>query len=97
MLLKFLVIKTVDRDQDRCIQPKMPDPDPHQMDTDPKHWFIVLFLLSLPTQGGDEDAGGPALSLHQHNSSALSHSLAHLHRTPEGTRELMRNEAIVQG
>ncbi len=43
MLLKFWVIKTVDLDQDRCIQPKMLDPDPDQMDTDQKHWFIVFF------------------------------------------------------
>jgi hypothetical protein len=45
MLLKFLVLKTVDLDQDRCIQPKMldPDPDPDQMDTNQKHWFIVFF------------------------------------------------------
>ncbi len=56
------------------------DPDPDQMDTNPKHCFFLL--IPLPTQGGHEDAGGPTLSLHQHNSSALAHSLANLHCTP---------------
>jgi hypothetical protein len=38
----FLVIKTLDPDWIRIrigIQPKMLDPDPYQMNTDPKHWF----------------------------------------------------------
>jgi hypothetical protein len=34
MLLKFLVIKTLDPDLDRCIQLKMLDPDQDQMDTE---------------------------------------------------------------
>jgi hypothetical protein len=40
-----LVIKTPDTDwiQIRIgIQPKILDPDPYQMYTDPKHWFIVV-------------------------------------------------------
>jgi hypothetical protein len=37
---KFLVIKTLDPDWIRIwigVQPKMLDPDPYQMNTDPKH------------------------------------------------------------
>jgi hypothetical protein len=38
---QFLVIKTLDLDWIRIrigIQLKMLDPDPYQMNTDPKHW-----------------------------------------------------------
>ncbi len=24
------------------IQPKMLDPDPYQIDTDPKHWYFIM-------------------------------------------------------
>ncbi len=38
--LQFLVINTLDTDQYSLIQPKMLglDPDPDQINTDPKHW-----------------------------------------------------------
>jgi hypothetical protein len=48
-LLTFLVIKTLDPDLDRCIQPKMLDPDPDKTDTDPTHGFIVYFFCISPS------------------------------------------------
>jgi hypothetical protein len=50
MLLKFLVIKTLDPDLDRCIQPKMLDPDPDQIETDPRDWFISPTLPKEATR-----------------------------------------------
>jgi hypothetical protein len=41
-LFQFLVIKTLDPDWIRIdIQPKMLDPDPYQMNTDPQPWKKV--------------------------------------------------------
>ncbi len=43
LFLQFLVIKALDPDWIRFrigIQPKMPDLDPYQMNTDPKHRFV---------------------------------------------------------
>jgi hypothetical protein len=43
-LLQFLVIKTLDPDWIRiAIQPKMMDPDPYQMNTEPKHCWKFMF------------------------------------------------------
>jgi hypothetical protein len=35
------------------IQPKMLDPDPYQMNTGPKHWFIIFAFFCV----GEEDNG----------------------------------------
>jgi hypothetical protein len=47
IFFQFLVIKTLDPDWIRIgIHPKMLDPDPYQMNTDPKPWYYVLYLLA---------------------------------------------------
>jgi hypothetical protein len=47
-VLQFLVM---DPDWIRIgIQPKMLDPDPYQMNTDPKHWFLVLVPIGVPIE-----------------------------------------------
>ncbi len=35
------------------IQPKILDPDPYQMNTGPKHWFIIFAFFCV----GEEDNG----------------------------------------
>jgi hypothetical protein len=48
--LQFLVIKTLDPDWIRIgIQQKMLDPDPYQMNTDPKHRWYLLYLVCAAT------------------------------------------------
>jgi hypothetical protein len=87
MLLKFLVIKTVDQDQDRYIQPKMLDPDPDQMDTYPTNRFIVYFFVSpsLPKEATRmlEARPSPSTSTTVLPSATASHTSTPL----LGTRE----------
>jgi len=40
------------------------------------------------TEGSHEDAGAPALSLHQGHSPPFTHSLANVHRAPKHTQNI---------
>jgi hypothetical protein len=67
MLLKFLVIKTVDPDLDRYLVSNAGAGFTNEYGSKTLVYCLFLILVPLPTQGSHEDTGGPALSLHQIN------------------------------
>jgi hypothetical protein len=77
---KFLVIKTLDPDRIRIgIQSKMLDPDPYQMNTDPKpcckHTVLLLMQPGVDSQrtvrtGGFGGRGAPSFETGRHGGQA---------------------------